>query len=273
MPTALITGATAGIGAAFARSLAADGMDLVLLARDAARLEEAAGDYRARFGSAVEVLAADLATDEGIDAAERRVASGVDLLVNNAGFGLHGRFLDVSIEDELAMLRVHCEAVLRLTYAALPGMIERGRGAVVNVASVAAFFSRGTYGASKAWVVGFSQGVEQDIRGRAGSAGSAGQGGRGVRDGRGVRGVRVMALCPGLVHTEFHERANMDMSGIPEFMWLNADSVVRDAMRDLRRGVPVSVPGAQYKTMVGLGKVIPRNVAGRISARTGRRHK
>ncbi|HEU5158750.1 MAG TPA: SDR family oxidoreductase [Streptosporangiaceae bacterium] len=252
MPTAFITGATAGIGAAFARRLAADGMRLVLLARDETRLEEAAAGLRAEYGAEVEVLPADLATDDGIAAAQRRVAEGVDLLVNNAGFANRGRFLDVPLADELTMLRVHCEAVLRLTYAALPGMIERRRGAIINVASVAAFFARGTYGASKAWVVGFSQGVAQDIRGK---------------------GVHVMALCPGLVHTEFHQRANMDMSGVPEFMWLNADSVVRDALRDLRRAAAVSVPSAQYKTLVGLGKFVPRNLAGRISARTGRRYK
>jgi short-subunit dehydrogenase len=252
MPTAFITGATAGIGAAFARRLAADGMNLVLLARDAERLEAAAERHRTTFGVDVEVLPADLATEDGIGAAERRVAAGVDLLVNNAGFAQKGRFLDVPVDAEVTMLRVHCEAVLRLTYAALPGMIDRRRGAVINVASVAAFFSRGTYGASKAWVVGFSQGVDHDIRGK---------------------GVHVMALCPGFVHTEFHERAEMDMSGIPEFMWLNADSVVRDALRDLRRNVGVSVPGGQYKTLVGLGKFVPRNLAGRISARTGRRYK
>ena len=117
MPTAFITGATAGLGAAFARRLAADGMGLVLLARDADRLEQAADDYRARHGSTVEVLPADLATDDGIATAERRVAEGVDLLVNNAGFAQKGRFLDVPVEDELSMLRVHCEAVLRLTLA------------------------------------------------------------------------------------------------------------------------------------------------------------
>jgi short-subunit dehydrogenase len=252
MPTAFITGATAGIGAAFARRLAADGMNLVLLARNAARLEDAAKDLRARYGVAVEVLTADLATDDGIAAAERRVADGVDLLVNNAGFALKGRFLKVPVEDELTMLKVHCEAVLRLTYAALPGMIERGRGGIINVASVAAFFSRGTYGASKAWVVGFSEGVNQDIKGN---------------------GVHVMALCPGFVHTEFHQRADMDMTGVPEFMWLNADSVVRDALRDLRRKAVVSVPGGQYKTLVGIGKLVPRNLAGRISSRSGRRQR
>src|SRR5262249_33013282 len=140
-------------------------------------------------------------------------------------------------------------AVLRLTYAALPGMRERGRGGVINVASVAAFLSRGTYGASKAWVVAFSEGAAQD-----------------------VPDVHVMALCPGFVHTEFHERAGIDMSGIPEAFWLDADRVVADALRDYRRGRTVSVPGAQYKTLVGLGKLVPRSVSGRISSRTSRRY-
>lgn len=244
MPTALITGATAGIGAAFARRLAADGFDLILLARDSERLARAADEY-----GGAEVVVADLATDEGIAKAEE-AARRADLLVNNAGFGQKGRFLDASLDDELAMLRVHCEAVLRLTYAALPAMRERGRGGVINVASVAAFFARGTYGASKAWMVSFSQGVAQD-----------------------VPGVHVMALCPGFVHTEFHQRAGMDMSGLPSPLWLEADDVVAAALRDFRRGVPVSVPGAQYKTLVGLGKLVPRNLAYRLSARTGRKYK
>jgi hypothetical protein len=251
MPTALITGATAGIGASFARRLAADGFDLLLLARDEGRLAQSAAGLHEKYGVQAEVLAADLATEEGIKEAERRAGQGIDLLVNNAGFGHKGTFLQVPMADELTMLRVHCEAVLRLTHAALPGMIERGRGGVINVASVAAFFSRGTYSASKAWVVGFSEGVAQDIAGS---------------------GVNVMALCPGFVHTEFHERAQMDMSGLPEFMWLDADRVTEAAVRDFRHGVHVSVPGAQYKTIVGLGRLIPRGLAGRISARTGRKY-
>lgn len=239
MPTALITGATAGIGAAFARRLSADGFDLILLARDAERLQRAAAEYG---GS--EVVVADLSTDEGIargeDAARR-----ADLVINNAGFGQRGRFLDVPLGDELTMLRVHCEAVLRLTHAALPAMRERGRGGVINVSSVAAFFPRGTYGASKAWVVSFSQAVSQDIP-----------------------GVHVMALCPGFVHTEFHDRARMDMSGLPSAFWLEADDVVSVALRDFRRGVAVSVPGLQYKALVGAGKFTPRGLVSRISART-----
>lgn len=256
MPTALVTGATAGIGAAFARRLAADGFDLVLLARDTARLEKAAEEYRTAHGVAVEVLPADLATEEGITAAEIRAAEGVDLLVNNAGFGQHGKFLETALADELDMLKVHCEAVLRLTYAALPGMIERGRGGVINVASVAAFFSRGTYSATKIWVVNFSESVQQDIAGRS--------------DGD---GVHVMALCPGWVHTEFHERSKMDKAAVPDFMWLDADTLVAAAVRDFRRGVGVSVPDVKYKALVGLSKAIPRGLSNRISARSGRRYK
>jgi short-subunit dehydrogenase len=252
MPTALVTGASAGIGAAFARRLAADGMDLVLLARNAERLTEAAQQYHAEYGVYSEVLVADLATDEGLAAAERRCREGVDLLVNNAGFGNKGKFLKVPVTDELVMLRVHCEAVLRLTHATLPGMIARGRGGIINIASVAAFFSRGTYGASKAWAVSFSESVNRDVAGN---------------------GVHIMALCPGFVHTEFHARAGMDMSGIPDFMWLDADRVVDVALRDLRRRVQVSVPGGQYKTLVGLGGLVPRELASRISARIGRKYR
>ncbi|KAB2379345.1 MULTISPECIES: SDR family NAD(P)-dependent oxidoreductase [Actinomadura] len=254
MPTAFITGATAGIGAAFARRLASDGFDLVLLARDTERLERAAGELRDRYGVRAETLTADLATEAGLAAAEERVRKDVDLLVNNAGFGHNGVFLDVPVADEITMLKVHCEAVLRLTHAALPGMLERGRGGIVNVASVAAFATRGTYGASKAWVVNFSQGVAADIRRRS-------------------RGrVRVMALCPGYTHTEFHQRASMDMSGLPEFMWLKDADVVDAALRDLRRGAQISVPGAQYKAIVALTRLVPRGLVARLSSDTGRHY-
>ncbi|MBA9004724.1 SDR family NAD(P)-dependent oxidoreductase [Thermomonospora cellulosilytica] len=250
MPTALVTGATAGIGAGFARRLASDGFDLVLVARDTARLERTAAELHDRYGVTAEPLTADLSTDEGIAAAEERAAENVDLLVNNAGFGQRGVYLDVPVADEVKMLRVHCEAVLRLTSAALPGMLERGRGGVINVASVAAFFSRGTYGASKAWVVSFSRAVMRD---------------------HGRRGVHVMALCPGFVHTEFHERAGMNMSGIPGFMWLDQDLVIDTALRDLRRGATVSVPGPQYKAIVTLGRLVPGGLLDRIASRAGRR--
>ncbi|MEV7006422.1 SDR family oxidoreductase [Streptosporangium sp. NPDC051022] len=250
MPSALITGATAGIGAAFARRLAADGFSLVLVARDEDRLTASAENLRLRYGVEAEVLAADLAAEEGLEKVEKRLRQGVDLLVNNAGFGHHGSFLDVPVSDELRMLKVHCEAVLRLTMAALPGMRQRDRGAVINVASVAAFFTRGTYSASKAWVVNYSESTAAELAGTR---------------------VRVMALCPGFVRTEFHSRASMDTSGIPDFLWLSADDVVNEAMRDLALGKRVSVPDLRYKVIVGAGRLVPRNLAGRISRRLGRK--
>ncbi|ETK32550.1 SDR family NAD(P)-dependent oxidoreductase [Microbispora sp. ATCC PTA-5024] len=250
MPTALVTGATAGIGAAFARRLAADGVSLVLVARDRERLASSAEALHKRYGVEVETLPADLTLDEGLAAVEERLRSGVDLLVNNAGFGHRAGFLDVPVADELRMLRLHCEAVLRLTRAALPSMIAKGRGYVVNVASVAAFFTRGTYSASKAWAVNFSESAAAELTGT---------------------GVRVMALCPGFVRTEFHERAGMDVSGIPRFLWLRADQVVDEAVRDLALGRWVSVPSARYKLITGVGRYVPRRIAGAVSRRIGRR--
>ncbi|WP_328873301.1 SDR family oxidoreductase [Streptomyces sp. NBC_00287] len=254
MTTALITGSTAGIGAAFARRLAADGHNLVLVARDTKRLHEQATELHDRHGIEAEVLTADLATDEGIEAVAARLAdrrNPVDLLINNAGFGNKGRYLDVSMADELKMLKVHCEAVLRLTSAATEAMRERGRGGVVNVASVAAFVPRGTYGASKAWVVQFTQGAARDLAGS---------------------GVRLMALCPGFVRTEFHERAGMGTDNIPGWMWLDADKLVASALGDLARGKTLSIPDPRYKVLMGVTKVVPRRMLGGISSKTGRKY-
>ncbi|MFI1013668.1 SDR family NAD(P)-dependent oxidoreductase [Streptomyces sp. NPDC020965] len=254
MTSALITGATAGIGAAFARRLAAEGHNLVLVARDTKRLREQATELHDRHGIEAEVLTADLSTDQGIEAVEKRLADRkdpVDLLVNNAGFGNKGRFLEVSMADELTMLKVHCEAVLRLTAAASGPMRERGRGGVINVASVAAFVPRGTYGASKAWVVQFSQGAARDLAGS---------------------GVRLMALCPGFVRTEFHQRAGMGTDNIPGWMWLDADKLVETALADLARGKTVSVPDPRYKALMGLVKLAPRGLLGGMTSKTGRKY-
>ncbi|MFF2655962.1 SDR family NAD(P)-dependent oxidoreductase [Kitasatospora sp. NPDC058032] len=255
MTTALITGATAGIGAAFARRLARSGYRLVLVARDTERLERSAEELRGRFGVAVEVLGADLATDEGIADVEARLSEAdrpVDLLVNNAGFGNRGAFSTVPLQDELDMLKVHIEAVLRLTTAALPGMRERGRGAIVNVASVAAFLPRGTYGASKAWVVSFTQGVMRDLGGT---------------------GVRMMALCPGFTRTEFHQRAGMGTDNIPAWGWLSAERVVDEAMRDLARGRSVSVPSKRYKLAVAIARALPSGKLGGVSSKAARTYR
>ncbi|MCM2389432.1 SDR family NAD(P)-dependent oxidoreductase [Streptomyces albipurpureus] len=254
MTTALITGATAGIGAAFARRLAADGHNLVLVARDTKRLQEQATELHDRHGIEAEVLTADLSTEAGISAVEKRLGNRknpVDLLVNNAGFANKGGFLQVSMADELMMLKVHCEAVLRLTAAAAEPMRERGRGGVVNVASVAAFVPRGTYGASKAWVVQFTQGAARDLAGS---------------------GVRLMALCPGFVRTEFHQRAGMGTDSIPGWMWLDADKLVEAALSDLARGKTVSIPDPRYKALMGLVKLAPRGVLGGLTSKTGRKY-
>ena len=254
MTTALITGATAGIGSAFARRLASDGHNLVLVARNTERLQEQATELHDKHGVEAEVLSADLSTEEGIAAVEARLADRthpVDLLVNNAGFGNKGEFLEVPMADELTMLKVHCEAVLRLTSAAVTGMKERGRGGVVNVASVAAFVPRGTYGASKAWVVQFTQGVAKDMAGS---------------------GVRLMALCPGFVRTEFHQRAGMGTDNIPSWMWLDADKLVAEALKDLARGKALSIPDPRYKALMGVVKVAPRGLLGGITSRTGRKY-
>lgn len=252
MTTALITGSTAGIGAAFARRLAADGHDLVLVARDTGRLREQATELHDRHGIEAEVLTADLADDKGIESVADRLGdrkNPVDLLVNNAGFGNKGRYLEVPMTDELRMLKVHCEAVLRLTSAAVEAMRERGRGGVVNVASTAAFVPRGTYGASKAWVVQFTQGAAVDLAGH---------------------GVRLMALCPGFVRTEFHQRMGVDPNEtVPRWMWLKADTVVRAGLADLDKRKAVSVPTVRYKILATISQYAPKPLVARI-ARRGR---
>ncbi|MCW2606004.1 MAG: short-chain dehydrogenase/reductase [Frankiales bacterium] len=251
-PVALVTGATAGIGAEFARQLAARGSDLVLVARDTGRLDALAEQLRAQ-GAAVEVLPADLASDDGCARVEWRLGEGVDLLVNNAGLGNPGAFHEVSRESEEHMLRVNVRAVMRLTHAALPSMVERGRGRVLNVSSVAGFApgARGaTYSASKAWVTNFSESLHLQYA---------------------PQGVTVTALCPGFTRTEFHSRADMDVSGVPGPMWLSARRVVGDALDDLDAGRPLSVPGAQYKVIVGLSRVIPSGVRAGVLKRLSSR--
>ncbi|MEV5001013.1 SDR family NAD(P)-dependent oxidoreductase [Nocardioides sp. LML1-1-1.1] len=247
--TALVTGATAGIGLEFARQLAARGDDLVLVARDVARLEAVAADLRASYDGTVEVLPADLTDSDQLARVEARLADrdhGIDLLVNNAGFGLKERFLDNPLDVEQAQQDVLVRAVLRLTHAALGGMVERGHGGVINVSSVAAFFPRGTYSAAKAWVNSFSHWAHDEYAGQ---------------------GVTVMALCPGFVRTEFHERLGIDRdSSAPKPLWLEADRLVRDALADFDRGKAVSIPSKRYKTIVTVSRLVPRPALQRLQS-------
>lgn len=250
MSVSLITGATAGIGHEYAVQLAARGDDLVLVARDSARLEQVAEDLRRVHGVEVEVLVADLTDREQLATVETRLADRdrpVDLLVNNAGFGLKKRFLDNTADDETAMLEVLVTAVLRLSHAALGAMAERGHGGIINVSSVAAFLPRGTYAASKAWVNSFSEWAHLEYK---------------------SRGVKVMALCPGFTKTEFHQR--MEVKRGEGFMWLDVDFLVRESLKDFDKGRVYSIPGAQYKTIRVLTTAIPNRVL-RLTQSMGRR--
>jgi short-subunit dehydrogenase len=249
--TALITGATAGIGAAFARLLAKQGYDLVIVALDVERLESTAEQLRAEHNVSVEVLPADLSGDSGREKVAAYLTSNeIDLLVNNAGLSLNTPFLRSTAEKEELLLAVNVHAVMRLTLAALPGMVRRRRGAVINVSSVSGFGAAmpgSTYPASKAWVTNFSESIGLSVA---------------------RFGVRVMALCPGYVRTEFHQRAGIDMSKIPEWLWCDADDVVATAMRDLKRGRLVCVPGVQYKFVTFGMRHLPRGLLRRVSRDT-----
>ncbi|MFK4760371.1 SDR family NAD(P)-dependent oxidoreductase [Microbacterium sp. ZW T5_45] len=251
MPTALITGASAGLGAEFARQLARRQADLVLVARSADALEELANDLR-QTGVAVEVIVADLSVEahvERVAARLRDAADPVDLLVNNAGFGLPLQFADNDVDDEVRHLRVHVEASMRLMHAALQTMRGRG-GRIINVASVAGFISRSTYSACKSWLIGFSRWANVEY----------------ARD-----GVSVTALCPGFTHTSFHERMGLPpgQEGVPRFLWLDAARVVRDGLRDAARGRAVSIPSLRYRVIVALAAVLPSALTSAV-ARRGR---
>ena len=173
----------------------------------------------------------------------------VDILVNNAGFGLRQRFGRSAVEDEQRMLDVLVTAVMRLSHAAVPAMTERGRGGIVNVSSVASWITGGTYSAAKAWTTVFTEGLATELRGS---------------------GVRAVAVCPGFVRTEFHDRAAMDISQIPAWMWLDADAVALGALADLDAGRVLSVASSRYKALAGALRVMPRSVVRRVSAQRRR---
>ena len=246
--TALVTGPTAGIGHSFARQLADRGYDLILVSRDEERLEKTAAELRASYGVEVEVLPADLTDRSGMARVEARLADPtrpVDLLVNNAGFGLKEELLGNTADAETAMLDILVTAVLRLSHAALGPMAERGHGGVINVSSVAAFLPRGTYSAAKAWVNSFSEWAATEYR---------------------PRGVTVMSLCPGFTKTEFHERMDVGRDSAPSFLWLDADKLVATALSDFDKGRVYSIPSAQYKAIATVARVVPNGILQRFQS-------
>jgi uncharacterized protein len=249
--TALIPGASSGLGAEYARQLAARRMDLVLVARDRDALDAVAAEVRGGHGVAVEVLPADLLDPSGLERVEARLRDAqhpVDLLVNDAGFGLSGAFEERDADDEVRHLRLHAEVPLRLIRAALPGMLGRGSGRLLTVSSVAGFVPRDTYGAAKSWAIGFSRWANVRYRGR---------------------GVTVTAVCPGFVHTDFHRRLGLarGAEGVPGWMWLEAPRVVGESLRDAARGRSVSIPSVRYKALVALSRLAPDALVVRAAAR------
>src|SRR3954452_19596990 len=245
-PTAMVTGPTAGIGRSFAAQLAASGHDLVLVARNRERLEKVAAELRQRYGVEVEGLVADLGDRSQLATVGTRLGDRtrpVDLLVNNAGFGLKRGFLDNTLEQEQYLLDVLVTAVLRLTRTALEPMVERGSGAMVNVSSVAGSLPRGTYSAAKAYVTSLSEWADLTYR---------------------DRGVRVMALLPGFTRTELHERMGVSRGSAPSWLWLEADDLVREALEDLERGRTISIPSRRYKALSVVARYTPTSIQARF---------
>lgn len=239
--TALITGASSGLGAEYARQLAMRGTGLVLVARGKDALEDLARELRGRYGVSVEVLVADLLARRQLDRVVRRLADPehpIDMLVNNAGFGLPLAFEDNDIEVEVSHLDLHVEVPMRLMHAVLEPMLRRGSGRIVNVASVAGFIPRATYGAAKGWLISFSRWANQRYA---------------------PRGVTVTAVCPGFTHTEFHARMGLaeGKEGVPAWMWQEARTVVAESLRDIARGRSVSVPSLRYRLIVALAPFVP----------------
>jgi uncharacterized protein len=234
--TALITGASSGIGAAFARALAARGYDLILVARREERLATVADQVRQRRGSGVTIVVADLSTPAGVLRVQEEIAActSLSLLINNAGTGTIGSFVESKLDSQLAMIRLHVTASVRLSHAALPDMIARGHGAIINVASIGAFLpSAGnvTYNATKAFLTSFSAALNDEVR---------------------DAGIRVQALCPGFTVTEFHDLLAINRTAIPRWLWMSADDVAAASLRALERWPVVYVPGWRNRALLAL---------------------
>jgi short-subunit dehydrogenase len=247
MTTALVTGGTSGIGAAFARALAARGDDLVLVARDAGRLAEMATRLTDAHGVEVEVMSADLGLREDVLRVAARLQSTeqpIDLLVNNAGFGLPYALINADTTRHEHAIDVMIRAVLMLGAAAGRTMKTRGRGTIINVASTAGFVTMGGYSAIKAWVTTYSEGLANELNGS---------------------GVQVTALCPGWVRTEFHQRAEIRTSKIPDQLWLDADRDVADCRADVEHHKVISIPSKRYKALILAARLAPRSAVRAVS--------
>ena len=241
---ALVTGATVGIGESFTRLLAQNGYNIVLVARDLPRLQERAKALESTFGITTKVIQADLATDAGCKVIEDFIANNqIDVLINNAGFGINKAFTMSQLEVEQQLLDVLVRTPMRLMHVVLPGMKERNKGVIINVSSVAGWIAGGTYSASKSYLTVLSESLHTELSSTH---------------------VKVSALCPGFTRTEFHQRGRMSMKGLPAFMWLNSDKLVAAGWKDAVGGKAVSVPGWQYQLLTFVMRNAPRPMVRKI---------
>ena len=237
---ALVTGATAGIGESFTRMLASKGFNIALVARDEARLHQRAAALREKYGVQTFVLPADLATNSGCAAVEEYLKEfEIEVLINNAGFGINKAFTASALDAEQDLLDVLVRTPMRLMHVVLPQMKARNSGTIINVSSIAGFIAGGTYSASKSYLTVLSESLHTELR---------------------ATNVKINALCPGFTRTEFHERGRMKMKGLPEFMWLDSDQLVARSWSDAQGGKAVSIPGWQYKLLVGFISILPRRI-------------
>jgi short-subunit dehydrogenase len=244
MKTALITGATAGIGESFARLLARNGYNLILVARDLDRLNQRKIELRELHPQIkIELLRADLTVASDLNMVSARVEKGIDLLINNAGFGINKTFTKSELVQEQELLDLLVKAPMQLTHSALPAMLNQGSGAIINVSSIASWIAGGTYSAAKSYLTVFSESLHSEVK---------------------DSGIKVLSLCPGFTRTEFHQRGRMRMNGLPNFLWLSADQVSKIAWRDLQRGRVISVPGWQYKIISSIVRFGPRPLVRKI---------
>lgn len=241
---ALVTGASSGIGWHFANHLSQEGYELVITARNTERLNTLAQEINQKTGKNVEVISADLTSDSGIIAIENRLQIGdIDVLINNAGYGLNKSFTKSETSDENAIIKILCEAPMRLSHAVLPSMITRNSGVIVNVSSVAAWITGGHYSAAKSYLMVLSESLHTELAETA---------------------IKVCSLAPGFTHTEFHQRGGMKMNGLPKFMWLDADYVVETAWKDALAGRAISIPGRQYQFLYMVMRHAPRSLVRRL---------
>ena len=255
MSTALVTGATAGIGESFTRLLAEKGFDLVLVARDNKRLQERAKALSKKYKVEVEVLQADLSVPAQLAKVEKRLSNAkkpIEVLINNAGFGIKDSFLSSNIADEKRLIDVLAKTPMQLMHAVLPQMLDRNSGTIINVSSVASFIAGGTYSAAKSYLTVHAESLHTELS---------------------KTNIKISALCPGFTRTEFHQRGKMKMSGLPNFMWLEADRVVSESWRAAMAGKAICIPGWQYKILSTIARFGPRPLVRKLGIKVRARQR